>query len=138
MNADIQSIINLSLEYATDMLEQSEELHPFGAFTDNSGQVHPIEMEIDKKNIPSNGKVIETLWNLCQEEMEANRITAFGITIESALKFSEEEDSMDVIVVIPQHKTEADLPAYCTPFTMKDGGKLELGEMFAVDKKFFN
>lgn len=138
MNADLQTILSLSLEYAVDMLEESSELHPFGAFTDNQGQVHPIEMEIDKNNIPTNGKVIETLWNLCMEEMEAKRITAFGITIESALKFSEDEESQDVIVVLPKHKTEEDLPAYCTPFTISKEGKIETGEMFAVDSKFFN
>jgi hypothetical protein len=138
MNEDLQTIINLSLEYATDMLEQSAELHPFGAFTDNSGQVHPVEMEINKKDIPTNGKIIETLWNMCIEEMENDRISAFGITFESSLKFSENEESKDVIVVIPKHITEENLPAYCTPFTISKEGNVETGEMFAVDSKFFN
>lgn len=138
MKPELESIIDHSVEYATELLEQLGELHPFGAFTDTKNQVHPLEMEIDKKNVPTNGKIIETLWNYCLGEMEAKKITAFGITFESALKLEEGKDSVDVIVVIPKHNSEEDLPAYCTPFFISKEGKVELGEMFAVDKKFFN
>ncbi len=138
MKPELKSIIDHSVEYATELLEQLGELHPFGAFTDLRKQVHPLEMEIDKKNVPTNGKIIETLWNYCFGEMEAKKITAFGITFESALKMEEGKDSVDVIVIIANHSTEKDLPAYCTPFSISNNGKVELGEMFAVDKKYFN
>lgn len=138
MKKEIQSIIDHSVEYAKELLEDVAELHPFGSYTDTKGQVHPLEMEIDKKNIPTNGKIIEKLWNYCLKEMEAKRITAFGITFESSLKFEEDQDSVDVIVVIPNHNSESDMPAYCTPFFISKEGKLETKEMFAVDKKFFN
>lgn len=138
MNTEIKSIIEHSTEYALGLIEETGELHPFGAYTDMSGQVHPLEMEIDKKNVPTNGKILEVLWNYCMEELEAKKISAFGITIESSLKFEEGEDEVDVIVTIPNHNIENDLPAYCTPFVIKKEGKIECGEMFAVDKKFFN
>jgi len=138
MKKEIQSIIDHSIEYAKELLEDLAELHPFGSFTDTKGQIHPLEMEIDKKNIPTNGKIIETLWNTCLVEMEAKRITAFGISFESSLKFEEDKDAVDVIVVIPSHNSESDLPAYCTPFNISKEGKVETGEMFAVEKKFFN
>lgn len=138
MKKEIQSIIDFSVEYAKELLEELSELHPFGSFTDTKGQIHPLEMEIDKKNIPTNGKIIETLWNTCLDEMEAKKITAFGIVFESSLKFEEDQDAVDVIVVIPSHNSESDLPAYCTPFHISKEGKVETGEIFAVEKKFFN
>jgi hypothetical protein len=138
MEKELKSIIDHSVEYATELLEQGGELHPFGAFTDLKGQVHPLEMEINKKNVPTNGKIIETLWNYCFGEMEAKKITAFGITFESALKLEEGKDSVDVIVIIPNHNSREDLPAYCTPFNISKEGKVEIGEIFAVDKKYFN
>ena len=70
--------------------------------------------------------------------MEAKRITAFGISFESSLKFEEDKDAVDVIVVIPSHNSESDLPAYCTPFKITKEGKVETEEMFAVEKKHFN
>lgn len=138
MEKETKSIIDHSVEYASELLEQLGELHPFGAFTDLKSQVHPLEMEIDKKNVPTNGKIIKTLWDYCLGEMEEKKITAFGITFESSLKFEEGKDAIDVIVVIPNHNSEEDLPAYCTPFSISKEGKLETGEIFAVEKKFFN
>jgi len=138
MKKEIQSIIDHSVEYATLLLEQGGELHPFGAFTDTKGQVHPLEMEIDKKQIPTNGKIIETLWNYCFGELEEKKISAFGISFESSMKLEEGADSVDVIVIIPMHGDGEELPAYCTPFNFVEEGKIETGEMFAVDKKFFN
>ncbi|NOY50049.1 MAG: hypothetical protein GXO88_05755 [Chlorobi bacterium] len=138
MNPEIKSIINHSLEYAEDMLGQNSELHPFAAFTDKKGQVHPLEMEIDNKNIPPNGKIIETLWDYCKTELDERKITAFGISFESALQLEEGADSVDVVVIIPDHIDEGGLPAYCTPFKVLGEENIEFGEMFAVDKKFFN
>lgn len=138
MNTEIQSIIDHSLEYAKELLSQTGELHPFGAFTDKVGQVHPLEMEIDKKSIPTNGKIIETLWNFCMEEMDNDRITAFGVAMESSIQIEEGKDPIDALVLIANHKNDEDLPAYCTPFTISGESKVEYGEMFAVDKKFFN
>ncbi len=138
MNPEIQSIINHSLEYAEDMLCQNSELHPFAAFTDKNGQVHPLEMEIDKKNIPTNGKIIETLWDYCKGELDENKISAFGISFESAMQLEEDGGLVDVVVIIADKSDGDELPAYCTPFKILGEENVELGEMFAVDKKFFN
>jgi hypothetical protein len=138
MNTEIQSIIDHSLEYAGELLSQTGELYPFGAFTDKNGQVHPLEMEIDKKNIPTNGKIIETLWNFCLEELENDKISAFGISFESAIQIEEGEEPIDTVVIVSKHKDEEELPAYCTQFKIEGDSKVEFGEMFAVDKKYFN
>jgi hypothetical protein len=138
MDAEIQSIINHSLKYAEDLLGQTAELHPFGAFTDLKGQVHPLEMEIDKKNVPTNGKIIETLWNYCKSELDEKKITAFGISFESALQLEENSALVDVVVIITDKADGGELPAYCTPFKILGEENVEFGEMFAVDKKFFN
>lgn len=138
MKEEIKSIVNHSLAYAAEILGQTGELHPFGAFTDNSGQVHPLEMEIDTKNIPNNGKIIETLWNYCMGELEKGEISAFGICIDSAIQAEEGQKAIDAIVVLPMHKDDDKLPAYCTQYQIKGEEDVELGELFAVDRKYFN
>jgi len=95
-------------------------------------------MEIDKKNIPTNGKIIETLWNFCMEEMEDEKISAFGISFESAMQIEEGKDPIDVVVIIANHKNGEELPAYCSQFKISGENQVDFGEIFAVDKKFFN
>ena len=137
MNTEIQSIINHSLEYAGEILSQTGELYPFGAFTDNTGQVHPLEMEIDKKKIPTNGKIIETLWNFCMEEMEQEKISAFGISFESSIQIEEGKEPIDAVVILVNHINGEDFPAYCSQYKIVSEEQVDFGEMFAVDKKFF-
>ena len=80
MTEENEKIIDHSLEYATELLKDTGEFYPFGAYLGNEGIVHPLEFEFDKKNMPTNGQVIDWLENFCKEELENKQIKAYGIT----------------------------------------------------------
>ena len=50
MGNEIDKIIEHSYEYAKDILTDTGELYPFGAYIGIEENVHPLEFEYDKKN----------------------------------------------------------------------------------------
>ena len=134
MNNDTQKIIDHSFEYAKELLEETGEFYPFGAYLDNKGQVHPLEFELDKKNMPTNGQVIEGLTIYCKEEMENGKIIAFGITFEAGVQMKEDQGAIETVAIdITLSKGEVE-PVYYFPYSFKQEGKIEFGEAFAVKR----
>ena len=135
MNNETQKIIDHSFEYAKELLEETGEFYPFGAYLDSRGQVHPLEFELDKKNMPTNGQVIEGLTIYCKEEMEKGEITAYGITFDAGVQMKEGEDAVDTVAIdITLSGGEVE-PAYYFPYEVKGEGKVEFGEAFAVKRE---
>lgn len=132
MNEHTTSILNHSLEYAKDLLENTGEFYPFGAFVDTVGQVHPLEMEVDKKNIPNNGKVIETLSKFCKKELELGNFIAYGVTYEAAVQLSENEEK-DTICVHIVNTQDENTPDFYQPFSSTEQG-INYEPIFAVKK----
>ena len=133
MNEEIQKTLDHCVEYATDLLVETGESYPFGAFIDTIGNVHPLEMEIDKKNVPTIGKVIEALSKYCEEEMSANKIRAYALTYEVALQFEDKGDQQDCIAIDIKH-VEDTAPLFYLPFTKEEDGKSTPGDLFAVQR----
>jgi len=134
MNNDTQKIIDHSFEYASELLEETGEFYPFGAYLDNKGQVHPLEFELDKKNMPTNGQVIEGLTIYCKEEMEKGKIRAFGITFEAGVQMKEGEGPVETVAIDITLSTAEVEPVYYFPYSLKQKGKIEFGEAFAVKR----
>jgi len=132
MNEHTKNILDHSLEYAKDLLDNTGEFYPFGAFIDTIGQVHPLEMEIDKNNVPNNGKVIEALEKYCKGEMESDAMIAYGITFEAAVKVSEEKE-LETICVSIVNKEDSDTPDFYLPYKIANE-KVTYDEIFAVKK----
>ena len=134
MNEETQKIIDHSFEYAKELLEETGEFYPFGAYLDTRGQVHPLEFELDKKNMPTNGQVIEGLTIYCKEEMEKGKIKAYGITFDAGVQMKEGEDAVDTIAIdITLSGSEVE-PVYYFPYSLKQKGKIEFEEAFAVKR----
>ena len=131
MNEENQKMLDHCVEYATDLLKEQGESYPFGAFIDTIGNVHPLEMEVDKKNTPTIGKVIETLEKYCVEEMNEKRMTGYALTYEVEIALSENE-TKDCIAIDIKHKDE-ETPLFYLPFTKSDLG-VGVQEIFAVKR----
>ena len=122
---------------------ETGESYPFAAYIDTVGNVHPLEMEIDSKNVPKAGKVTETLNKYCEEELSAAKMKAYALAYEVKIQLSENETT-DAIAIEMTHAEQKEIPVYYIPFTPvpkdkwiesdEDFSKAEIGEMFAVKK----
>ncbi len=129
-----QIVLDHSLEYAKELLEDTGEFYPFAAYVDMAGQIHPLEFEIeDKKNMPNNGKVIEALDLYCTEQFEQRKLKAYGITYESGVQLTEEEETINAITIDIKPLENLEAPVFYFPFESKDGN-MSYGEPFAVKR----
>ena len=144
MTEELKKLLDHAVEYATELLTETGESYPFGAYIDLKGNTHPLEMEIDPKNIPQIGKVIENLTKYCTEEMEQNRMRGYCLSYEVKIKL-DEQTTTDATAFEFHHCEEKDLPKFYLPYTMtkstsapdQDTGAtvtrtVKLGELFAV------
>ncbi len=131
MNEINEKLLEHCDEYATDMLKETGESYPFGAYIDTIDNVHPLEMEFDPKNMPKVGAVIEGLQKYCKEEIAAERMKAFAICYEADVALSEEEILTTVCIDIQNE--EEDTPLFYLPYTKSELG-VGVKEMFAVKR----
>ena len=134
MNNDTQLIIDHSFEYAKDLLTDTGQCYPFGAYVDNAGIVHPLELEIDKKNVPNNETVIEGLKNYCETELQELRIKAYGLTYEASVQLEVDSEKIDTIAIDIVDKNDAPPPIYHFPYKIETEGNVEFGDAFAVSR----
>jgi len=134
MTEEIQNIIDHSLEYVTDLLEDTGEFYPFGAYVGNEGIVHPLEYEYDKRNMPTNGQVIEWLENFCNEELENKMIRAYCITYDVTIQLEEDKPATDAVCFDITNPAEPDTPLFYIPYKIDKQDKVIFEEMFAVKR----
>lgn len=134
MIEEVEKLLEHSVEYATDLLTETGESYPFGAFADTIGNVHPLEMEIDKKKLPNNGQVVNSLTLYCEGEMKASKQRGYAIAYEVSLQLAPDADPTDAIAFDIKHVEEDDLPVFYLPFTVGDDKKATVGELFAVKR----
>jgi len=132
MNEETEKLVKHCIEYATELLVETGESYPFGAFIDTIGNVHPLEMEIDKKNMPQNGTVIESLSKYCEGEMKESKMNGYALAYEVELQLSEKEPTIEAIAFELIHSSAKNLPTFYLPFTKLKDGKAEVQEVFAV------
>lgn len=134
MIEEVEKLLEHSVEYATDLLNETGECYPFGAFIDTIGNVHPLEMEVtDTKNMPKIGQVIEALTIYCEGELKASKLKGYALAYEVQLQLEEGAEPIDAIAFDMKHIEQEMIDFYYLPFTTKDK-KAELGTIFAVKK----
>ena len=133
MDKITQNIIDHSLEYASELLNDTKQCYPFGAFIDRKGQVHPLEFEIeDKRNIPNNETVRDALTKYCEEETKLGRMLAYGLSYEASVSLSEDESPIETIAIDIVNPNDTELPLYYFPYEFNRNGTLIFGDTFAV------
>lgn len=132
MKEEIEKLLNHTVEYATDLLTETGEAYPFGAFLDTIDNVHPLEMEVDKKNVPTIGKVIDALTEYCEGEVKASKMTGYALAYEVQLQLEENQPAQDAIAIKMLHIEDDSLPTFYLPFATNDDKKVTVGELFAV------
>lgn len=134
MREEIQKLLNHCMEYATELLTETGESYPFAAYIDTIGNVHPLEMEIDTKNVPKLGTVVESLKKYCELEMSERRMHGYALAYEVKIKLDEKTET-DAIAFDLHHADEKNLPNYYLPFSTTAEKSVTIGEVFAVKQR---
>src|SRR5688572_15904082 len=132
MHEDLKKLLEHSVEYASELLLETGDCYPFGAYLDTIGNVHPLEMEIDPKNVPQIGKVIEALTKYCSEEFAEKRMHGYCLSYEVKIQLAE-NNTTDAIAFEMIHRTEQNIPKYFLPFVSKRLSKKEREALLAAD-----
>jgi len=126
-------IIDHCFEYASNLLTDTGQCYPFGAFVDKAGVVHPLEFEIeDKKNMPNNETVINGLKKYCETQLSQKKIRAYGLTYEASVQLKIDENSIDTIAIDIIESNGEVVPIYYFPYKFTSENIVEFSETFAV------
>ncbi len=134
MNTEIEKILEHSSEYAKELLMDTGEMYPFGAYIGIEGNAHPVEYDYDKKNMPTVGVVIEALTKFCDTEMKAEKMLAYGLTYEASVQLKKDADFVDTFVIDIVTKGEKEIPLYYYPFSISANKTVKFEESFAVKR----
>lgn len=129
-----EKIIEHSYEYAKNLLKDTGAIYPFGAFIGREGNVHPLEFDYDKKNMPTNEKVIEALTKYCREEMENENILAYGLTYEASVQLEKDGDFIETFAIDIITGKDEELPVYYYPYRISENKEVIFNEPFAVKR----
>ncbi|MEX1001888.1 MAG: hypothetical protein WDZ35_07225 [Crocinitomicaceae bacterium] len=127
-----QKLLEHCIEYAKELLEETGEAYPFGGYIDTIGNVHPLEMEVDNKNMPTISQVMDTLKKYCEVEMTGKRMCGYALTYEVSIEVPDEKKK-DCIAIDITHESEV-LPVFYLPFEKEASGEMKIGDLFAVKR----
>ncbi len=131
---EIQNLLNHCENYATEMLMETGEFFPFGVLTDNSGRTHHREVEIDLRDVPSNGEIMDDLLEYFEDQYKNHNAKAFAITYEASVQL-DQNNTTDTVVIDIRSKNINELPLFYIPFSFsKKNQNVIFGEMFAVQR----
>ena len=134
INEEVQNLLDHCNNYATDLLMETGEFFPFGALTDAAGRTHHREVEIDLKNIPSNGEILDLLLEYFEDQYQNHNAKCFAISFETTIQM-DKNTSTDAIAIDIRHKQEKEIPVFYIPFKVIEGEEyVQFGEMFAVKR----
>jgi hypothetical protein len=132
-NPEVQELIDHCHGYSSDLLIETGELVPFGAVMDSEGRTSHRGYEIDLKNIPSNGEIIQTLLDAFEEEYQNGAAKAYAMVYEVRIKL-DENTSTDAIAIDIKHRDVSGIPVFYYPFSLGDNENIVFGEGFAVKR----
>lgn len=135
MIEEVEKLLTHSVEYATEILTDTGECYPFGAFLDTIGNVHPLEMEVeDTKNMPTIGKVVQALTTYCETEYAAAKMRGYALSYEVKLQLAVDAEPTDAICFEMTHCDQPTIDLYYLPFKSLGDKKATIGELFAVKR----
>ncbi|MGV6861545.1 MAG: hypothetical protein ACWA41_07220 [Putridiphycobacter sp.] len=131
--ADIlNKILDHSFEYAKELLVDTMEFYPFGAYIDTIDNVHPLEFDYDKKNQPTVETVLNSIEKYCVTELKSDNMKIYALTYESEVVLEENGPTLKCITV--EVKGHEDYPIFYQPYSISEENELKLDEIFAVKK----
>ena len=124
MKEGYQDMLDHCFELSQEMLVMDGEFHPFGAFLGEAGRVQHLGVELEPKNMPSNGEIVNRLIKLAKEEGLEN----FALCFEVSIQLEADSPASDAICV---EITDPETPKFYQTYS-KSADEINFGEIFAV------
>ena len=131
MHIYTKELLEHCADFSKQLLKETKDLYPFGAFISKTGQLHPLELE--KKNSIKNGEVVESLLKYLVSEMEQGEVLAYATTYEVQIKISEDSPISDAIAIEIVNVESEKEPVFYIPYRI-NGDEVSFEEPFAVKK----
>ncbi|HIP35885.1 MAG TPA: hypothetical protein EYG85_03430 [Crocinitomix sp.] len=128
----IQKLLEHSTDYAKELLIDTKEFYPFGAYIDTIDNVHPLEFDYNKKIQPTVSTVLESLTKYCENEMTNDRMKAYALVFESEVQLEEDQPKLKCITVQLIDKVDKKLPTFYIPYHISNNQEVSFDEMFGV------
>ena len=132
MHEEVQKMIDHAFEYAQDLLNDTKEFYPFGAFIDTIGNVHPLEFDYNPKKMPTVGIVLDSLTKYCEGEMAENKMKGYSLTFEAEIKLDEDAPAKTCIATSIKHAEDTETPDFYMPYSIGEEGDVTFEDLFAV------
>ncbi|MGD1845854.1 MAG: hypothetical protein ACFB10_10720 [Salibacteraceae bacterium] len=134
MEAHHQELLDHCREFSEELLEANGEIYPFGAFIGPEGRVHPMEVEINLKKVPSNGELTDTLEARGESEVTAGNMQLYALTYEVSLQLEADQPPTDAFAIDIRDRSTADVPIFYFPYTVVSKEQIDLKPWFAVKR----
>lgn len=133
-NKDIQSIIDYCYMFAEHMLIESKEYYPFGAIIDNNGELIPVGYKDNDTDMPESQKMIDELTTHFSNDLNENKIKAYGVTYDVRVQINDSGDKSDAILIDIVHRDFSDIPQYYFTYSWTGNDELIFGESFGIKR----
>ncbi len=125
-------LITHCADFSKELLNETKDFYPFGAFISKIGQVHPLELEPEDKNSTQNGQVVNSLLKYLTTEFEKGEILAYATVYEVHFKLDDNSSKQDAFA-IDIVNSESEEPVFYYPYTQKNDS-FNFEEPFAVKR----
>lgn len=117
INNDFQELIN-HCHSAAERLLLEQEFYPFGAYTDNEGNLTPVGFH-DGDDFPLSNTVINGLRDHFQKRLKNDELRAYAITLDTRVRNEHFPDAIDAVSIRITHRDANESINYYFPYKVE-------------------
>lgn len=114
----VQELINYCHSFAESLLLEQEEFYPFGAYSDNEGELIPVGFYAGD-DFPLSNTVIAGLKENFQKRLRDKEIRAYAITSDTRIKNEQFPNTVDAISIQITQRDIDEVINYYFPYKLK-------------------
>ena len=122
------TLLNLLLPFALEMIERSQTFYPFGGFINQSGEFEQLSMEHIHNAEPK--EIVNTFLKAFEEGVRSGDYRAFGICALMRAELPGQQGKQNVIVVSMEDETAVAVDSYL-PYDQNAEGAVTHGQLIS-------
>ena len=127
---DLNELYSVVVTFAQQLLQEHDELYPFGGTVDADGECSHFGLELEDEE-PTVETMLEMLATVLSQQAKAGKARATAIVFDVNVTQSEDAEPTDAICVRLEHRSGEAIDVFC-PYTRDAEGKYRFGEFFAT------